>query len=256
MRQGVPRATSSGHRHRALSITHAVVGRGASFFFMAEYDSAAWAGRTRTPPRAPAGGRLAQCASERAAVAGARIPGSSGYLRRSGIAGRFATLNLRSCQTVLHASCRLASPPAGREGPAFLPPLAPARLLDAGPRGDAGARGLTCVSPVGGRPSISSGLVAAGESSAERGPLPPLACSGAHVSLWPSRGLHVSRTLGACQTAIRRHFSRQRFSPLSIVPADAHSFLILTDSSFSLFPLSIAGVLGVTSRGPLPKPSL
>lgn len=217
-------------------------------------------GRAARPvlPRAPARGRLAECASERAAVAGARIPGSSGYLRRSGIAGRFATLNLRSCQTVLHASCRLASPPAGREGPAFLPPLAPARLLDAGPRegGCARARGLTCVSPVGGRPSISSGLVAAGESSAERGPLPPLACSGAHASLWPSRGLRVSRTLGACQTAIRRHFSRQRFPPLSIVPADAHSFLILTDSSFSLFPLSIAGVLGVTSRGPLPKPSL
>lgn len=139
MRQGVPRATSSGHR--ALSITHAVVGRGASFFFMAEYDSAAWASHTRAPPRAPAGGRLAECASERAAVAGARIPGSSGYLRRSGIAGRFATLNLRSCQTVLHASCRLASPPAGREGPAFLPPLAPARLLDAGPRGGGGCGG-------------------------------------------------------------------------------------------------------------------
>lgn len=137
VRPGVPRATSSGHRHRALSITHAVVGRGASFFFMAEYDSAAWASHTRTPPRAPASGRLAECASERAAVAGARIPGSSGYLRRSGIARRFATLNLRSCQTVLHASCRLASPPAGREGPAFLP-LAPARLLDAGPRGEGG----------------------------------------------------------------------------------------------------------------------
>lgn len=139
VRPGVPRATSSGHR--ALSITHAVVGRGASFFFMAEYDSAAWASHTRAPPRAPAGGRLAQCASERAAVAGARIPGSSGYLRRSGIAGRFATLNLRSCQTVLLASCRLASPPAGREGPAFLPPLAPARLLDAGPRGGGGCGG-------------------------------------------------------------------------------------------------------------------
>lgn len=211
MRQGVPRATSSGHR--SLSITHAVVGRGASFFFMAEYDSAAWASHTRAPPRAPAGGRLAQCASERAAVAGARVPGSSGYLRRSGIAGRFATLNLRSCQTVLHASCRLASPPAGREGPAFLPPLAPARLLDAGPRGDAGARGLTCVSPVGGRPSISSGLVAAGESSAERGPLPPLACSGAHVSLWPSRGLRVSRTLDACQTCDSQTLFSAAFFP-------------------------------------------
>lgn len=243
MRQGVPRATSSGHRHRALSITHAVVGRGASFFFMAEYDSAAWASHTRAPPRAPAGGRLAQCASERAAVAGARVPGSSGYLRRSGIAGRFATLNLRSCQTVLLASCRLASPPAGREGPAFLPPLAPARLLDAGPRegGCARARGLTCVSPVGGRPSISSGLVAAGESSAERGPLPPLACSGAHVSLWPSRGLRVSRTLGACQTCDSQTLFSAAFFP-SVDSARRCTLVFNFDGLqffFFLFPLLV-----------------